>query len=221
MKKILFLALLVPTICFSQRIDIPIEFVRNNLNDSGVPNVNYKGSPYLNKEFVEGKVTVNNDMTYNREIRYNAYSDIFEFKDENNEIKTLQKSNIVTVKIEGKFFEMYDYLSNNSAKEGYFEKLNRNGKTILLKQHHKKFIDAVKANSSYQEDTPAKFVLNTSYFVKKDELSPAIKIILKKKNILRVLKDKEVSIKEYISKKKPNFKNEQEVAQLFDYYNSL
>lgn len=221
MKKILFLALLVPTLCFSQRIEIPYEFVRNNLNETNIPNVKYQGSPYLNKEFVEGKVTVNNDMTYNREIRYNAYSDFFEFKDEKDEIKSLQKSAIVTVIIEGKFFELYDYLSNNTSKEGYFEKLNRSGNTILLKQYSKKFIDAVKANSGYQEDKPAKFVLNETYFVKKDELSPAIKIILKKKNILRVLNDKEVLIKEYISKKKPNFKNEQEVAQLFDYYNSL
>ena len=160
-------------------------------------------------------------MTYNREIRYNAYSDFFEFKDEKDEIKSLQKSAIVTVIIEGKFFELYDYLSNNTSKEGYFEKLNRNGKTILLKQYSKKFIDAVKANSGYQEDKPAKFVLNETYFIKKNELSPAIKIILKKKNILRLLNDKEVLIKEYISKKKPNFKNEQEIAQLFDYYNSL
>ena len=221
MKIIVFLVLLLPVIGFSQRVDLPIEFYRNSLNESQLPNIQYQGNPYLNEEFVEGVITVNNELSYKKQLRYNAYSDLFELRNDQNQINALLKSTNVTVLIDNSLFELNDYLLNNAIKEGYFEKLNRKGKTILLKQFRKKFIDIVKAKSSYQSDSPAKFVLDKSYFIKKNELSPAIKIILKKKSILSVLKDQEILIKEYMSKNKLNLKNEQEVVQLFDYYNSL
>jgi hypothetical protein len=221
MKTVVFLVLLLPVIGFSQRVELPIEFYRNSLNANQLSNKQYQGNPYLNEEFVEGKITVDNELNYKKQLRYNAYSDIFELRGDDNQINALLRSTNVTVLIDNSLFALNDYLLNNAIKEGYFEKLNRNGKTILLKQYSKKFIDVVKAKSSYQSDSPAKFVLDKSYFIKKNEVSPAIKIILKKKNILSVLNDKEILIKEYISKNKLNLKNEQDVVQLFDYYNSL
>lgn len=221
MKIVVFLVLLLPVIGFSQRVELPVEFYRNSLNERQLPNKQYQGSPYLNEEFVEGKITVDNELNYKKQLRYNAYSDIFELRGDDNQINALLRSTNVTVLIDNSMFELIDYLLNNEVKEGYFEKLNRKGKTILLKQYRKKFIDIVKAKSSYQSDSPAKFVLDKSYFIKMNEVSPAVKIILKKKNILSVLSDKGILVKEYISKNKLNLKNEQEVVQLFDYYNSL
>ena len=221
MKIVVFLVLLLPAIGFSQRVELPIEFYRNSLNERQLPNIQYQGNPYLNEEFVEGKITVDNELNYKKQLRYNAYSDIFELRDDQNQINSLLRSSNVTILIDNSLFELNDYLLNDEIKVGYFEKLNRNGKRILLKQYRKKFIDMVKAKSSYQSDSPAKFVLDESYFIKKNEASPAVKIILKKKNILSVLSDKEILVKEYISKNKLKLKNEQEVVQLFDYYNSL
>ena len=221
MKIVVFLVLFVPVLCFSQRVELPIEFFRNSLNESQVPNKQYKGSPYLNEEFVEGKITVENDTNYKKQLRYNAYSDIFELRTADNQIKSLLKSANVTVLLDNSLFEIYDYLFNNSIKEGYFEKLNRNGEIILLKQYRKKFIDIVKAKSSYQSDEPAKFVLGKTYYIKKSKLSPATIIILKKKNILLLLQEKEILVKKYISEKGLKLKNEQDVVQLIDYYNSL
>ncbi len=60
MKKIVFLWLLAPLFCFGQKVELPVVFVRSSLLNKDVPSVQYKGSPYLNKEFVLGKIIVDN-----------------------------------------------------------------------------------------------------------------------------------------------------------------
>jgi len=218
MKKIVFLWLLAPLFCFGQKVELPVVFVRSSLLNKDVPSVQYKGSPYLNKEFVLGKIIVDNSKSFEMKLRYNAYADVFELQN-NNQINTLIKSSNTKVFLEKKLFEIYEYLDKSSKKEGYFENLNINDEVILLKRSRKKFTDVVKSQSGYAEDKPAKFTLEIVYYIKRDKFLPAIEIKLNKKSILKALNDKEKSLKNYIKKHKLKLKKERDVVQLFEYYN--
>ena len=55
-----------------------------------------EGSPYLNKEFVEGTIYTNQKNQYNNiPIRYNIYTDELEYRTPDNQILTLATPQIV------------------------------------------------------------------------------------------------------------------------------
>lgn len=86
--------------------------------------VDYKyvqGSCYLNEKFIDGRITLNTGQTFESPIRYDIFADQIEYKNEANEIFTVQNSEIIrTVYIDSlqiKYFEPGDF---ENAK-GFYE----------------------------------------------------------------------------------------------------
>lgn len=220
MRRITFLLVLFQFFSFAQKIDLPTEYIRNQSIKSRFSTIQYEGSPYLNEQFVDAEVIVDGKDHFTKKLRYDAYSDVFELQENNNEITGLIKSANVAILMDNNLYELYKYLDDGVEKEGYFINLTKKKGLKLLKNERKKFIEAVKAESGYDKDKPAKFVYVKNYFLKKEGLA-AVEMRLKKKSILKLLNDKEKLINSYIKKHKLKLKDEKEMIQLIDYYNTL
>jgi|FLOH01.1.fsa_nt_gi hypothetical protein len=203
-------------------VELPTDFIRNEILKKNKIDGVFKGSPYLNEVFLYGDIIVDNTKVYKNKLRFNAFSDAFEIQSEDNKITGLNKSFNVTVLLYGRLYQLYNYKDKSSEKTGYFQNLNPNGKNVsLLRKDIKKFIEAKKAISSYSENKPAKFVLETRYFIKQNNVSPIVEIKLNSKTILEHLKNHSKLLKVFIKKNKLKLKNENEVVRLFNYYNTL
>jgi hypothetical protein len=224
MKSVFSIVLVLTSLLgFSQtQVELPTDFIKNELLKDNTNKTNYKGSPYLNETFYYGKVFVDKTKIYQSKLRYNAFSDVFEIQDNVNSITALIKSKNVTVFLNRNLYTLYLYLDNGREKLGYFVNLNPTAKKIsLLKKDKKKFIEAKKAISSYSEGKPAKFVLERTYYIKEVNKKPILLQKLSKKSILSVLKENKKAVSNYIKKRKLNLKKEKDVTELFNFYNSL
>jgi len=102
--SLLFLILIISaTKVFAQsnNIHYPDEFFKfgNVVSESSrgiIEEKDIEGSPYLNKEFVEGTIYTNQKNQYNNiPIRYNIYTDELEYRTPDNQILTLATPQIV------------------------------------------------------------------------------------------------------------------------------
>lgn len=221
LKKIVFFVALLPMLLVAQRrVEVPAQYVNNHSQSVFDKGIKYQGSPYLDKKFVVGKVILNNSKIINTELRYNAYSDNFEFYNKD-VIVSLLKIDGTKVELAGKIFVLKSLKSEKSTSKNYYQKLTDKGRLNLYKKYYKKFIDAKKAKSSYSSDKPAKFELVTSYLIEKQGNEGLQLLQLKKKAIFLLMKDKESDIKKYFKSEKLKLSKEKDIVKLFNYYNSL
>ncbi|MEP1894268.1 MAG: hypothetical protein ABJJ14_21470, partial [Cyclobacteriaceae bacterium] len=101
----------------------------------------------------------------------------------------------------------------------YLQVLVQGDKMKLLKESYTDFIPGT-ASKGYVAAEPPKYVAKANFYVQPDGEAPyAIKA--KKKEILKVLSDKEDEIKDFISTNSLNIKEERGLMQVFDYYNLI
>jgi len=207
---------------FSQdgRIQIPAEYVRQHLMGNNKLPDNIQGSPYVADSFLPGQVLINDNEPFRALLRYNAYLDEIQMKDDQNKTISLLKRNYIRARIVDDFYVIVDYIdSNGNKKQGYMVKVEE-GNASLYRQNKKLFIEAKEATSSYGKDHPAKLVEKITYFLKKkDGLLTEMKF--KKKEILKMLGDKDSELKKYILESNLKLKNETEVVQLIKHYNGI
>jgi hypothetical protein len=208
------------TLSYAQNITLPTEYMNTTTYgglNSNIP-ANVQGSPYVNEEFVIGKVFVRDDAPYNGVLRYNAYSDGIEMKTAEGVI-TLLKRDYLKATIDGKLYLIENYKKDGAIRKAYFVELNK-GKARLLLRQAKKFVAARAASSSYSQDKPAKFEDEISYYII-TEGNAAIETRLRVKDVLAALPDHQKELAAYVKKNKLKLKEEGEVIELLTYYNSL
>jgi len=219
LKKTMYLALFIAsTAIYGQavNVDLPMDYMQNNASGKNSIPSNVQGSPYFNEEFLWGTVFIKEEK-YNADLRYNAYLDEVQAKSKG-QIIALLKRDYVRAEIGNQFYVIVDYMNNGAKKQGYFVELNK-GKTRLLKQQRKKFVEGRKAESTYKSDTPAKFIDQEDYFLKIGD-QPAVKVKLKKKELLAHL-GKEKEMQQYIADNGFKLKKVSEVIQLLNYHGTL
>ena len=210
-----------PVFVFSQRVEIPAEYVRNNIGIGMDTNIKYEGSPYLNEKFEMGSIFIKNLDPINASLRYNAFSETIEMIDDEMKITALYKNFNVDVKIGNRLFKLFKNVVEGKNKIMYYEPLNDSGELILLRKDKKIFVESKKAKSAYTKDKPAKFQLKRNYFIHDNNKSKIVELKLKKKNILSLLTNHKDKINDYIKSNKLKLKNEKDVIKLFNYYNLL
>lgn len=220
-----FLTLIAATLInssslFAQNIELPTRYVQNtNLGVNNIPE-NVKGSPYLNEVFSIGTVQIKSNEAYQAPMRYNAFNDEIEMKDGSQTI-ALMKRDYIKATINSELFAINSFKENGSLKQGYFVELNQGDAQLL---HRKKIIlkEGREATSSYSNDLPAQFDEQFSYFLKIGE-QEALPIKLKAKDILSAFKgdSQYQKLEKYIKENRLKLKEEQEVVQFLNHYNSM
>lgn len=204
---------------FSQSISLPIDYVRNSLvGNNNVPS-DVIGSPYFNDAWQVGTVNIgDNELT--KELRYNAYQDIIEFK-ENGSTAALLKRNNISVKILNTKYIIQSFQeSNGNVQEAYFNPLN-SGEILILRRFKKELKPAEVGLSSYQQDKPAQFIDKEYYYLKNKESDP-VEVKPKKKDILENLpKNKVIMAENFIKKNNLKLKSLEEIIDLLNHLNTI
>ncbi len=226
---IVLLVFLTPGISKAQRLLNLNDFYQNieginiYLDRINLDKKNYvAGSPYEQKDFVEGKVVQNDNTTYNNiPLRYNIYEDRIEYKHNNEIILYIDSPEKFKETIIGKqkyIFGKYTY--GEKTKTGYYELLLQ-GEVSLIKKKAMG-IKAAESEKPYVKPKPATFIKKPDvfYYLKEDN---SIYEIKSKKDAVALLKDHNDKLVSFIKKNKLRFKSkkEQNLIDLVSYYNSL
>ncbi len=174
-----------------------------------------KGNKYYESEFQIAEVYVGEKILRKYATRYNAYSD--EIEVESNDKKfVLSKSEDIRV-----ITKDYTYqFSNHKINKGYFIIFNKEKKTSLVLKAKKKIKEAVEPKSGFGSYVPPSFVKDYNYYIR-NFAGHLIPIKLKKKDVLKVLKDKEKEIEKFASSNKLSFKKERDLVKIVSHYNTL
>lgn len=180
------------------------------------------GSPYLNDEFVSGKIITTDSLLYkNVPLRYNIFNDDMEIL-----IGSSQDPRVITdprnylyFSINERSFSYYTYTERNSAQQGYFEVLNK-GYCQVLVRRRVIFEDREQARG-YADAKPARFEeMPDQYYLKFGDKIP-VEVRLRRRAILNVFGDKRQEISDFIRDQNLNFRNVDDLVRVADYYNKL
>lgn len=178
------------------------------------------GSPYLEETFKEGKVYVYGDVTLEKPMRYNAYISEIEIFTGEKQYAPLLKRAYITAEIGDKLFKMIPYNTDNDLQRvGYFNPLNE-GEAVLLYKPEIKLRQGRVPDTNYGRIVPPTYIDISSYYIKKGE-TPAQKIRLNKKEVLKNLSNYKKDLQNYISENDLNLRRESDVISLLEYYNTL
>ncbi|RKE99111.1 hypothetical protein [Ichthyenterobacterium magnum] len=195
--------------------------IKTNINNV---KSNVTGSPYLNEEFTPARIALNKEeRIYN--MRYNAYSDVFEFKNEKNEKYAINKSIkdvTITLISTGKVFELIDYKDGDFNKKGYFIHLSlKNDSVKLFKKNSVLYVPAKTSSNGYNKPKPAAFIKNSDKFYLRINDNPAILIPRNKKDFAKLFPALSKDILAYIKTNKIKTSKEADLLKLINYINSI
>jgi len=197
------------------RLNRAIEGMRENTYND------VEGSPFMPKEFQQGKIQVKGEGLYSSKLRYDMYTNVMQFMAKGIVYVIAFPEDIVFVEVEHVKFIYTPYLltpSGTNPKESYFIVL-MDGDNKLLARKEVLLLDAVPAKP-YTDPKPAQFSKkNDSYYIRKKNLS-AVKII-NRKSLISILEDKEAEVLDFIKKEKISHKNPEDLKKLIEHYNNL
>jgi hypothetical protein len=189
-------------------------YSRNDLKLSDI-----QGSPYLDEEFLSGKITTREGTVYtDLPLRYNGFTDDLEFQKGEDSYNIDPKVIVKRAEFGSSVLGCLEYYDGSKIKNGFFEILTE-GKAILLVRYTVKFIEkeAVKA---FAEPRPARFDEPVKDYYMSVEGAPA-KLITNKKGLLELFGSKKDEMESYISKNKLSVKKDDDLIKIVVNFNSL
>jgi hypothetical protein len=180
-----------------------------------------EGSPFLPKEFREGKIQIKDEGLYGGKLRYDMYANEMQYIAKENIYAVAFPKDIEFIEIEDLMFIYTSYLSAPSGsdlKESYFVVL-MNGNCKLLAGKEVLLLDA-EPEKPYIPAKPAHFIQKKdSYYIKKNDF-PAVKIS-NRKSLTGILEDKETEVLRFIKKEKISHNDPEDLKKLVEHYNNL
>jgi len=165
------------------------------------------GKKFLNDEFVEGVIIDFENESFDIPVRYRFADDEMQIH-HLNKVKAVYPSKIKQIifknRTDVKAFIPAEYLEKKVKNYGYFELISK-GKISLLKAYRKSGKDGVKTKVFYLES---------------GENNLATPISKKKSKVLNVFGDRKSEMAKYVAKYSLNLKDCEDLAKVFNYYNS-
>lgn len=181
------------------------------------------GSPYQNELYKMGTITVRNpEDTLRQEklMRFNAFTGDMEYLGQNNKAQNVLKRENIEIELEGKIYEIHPYKVNGVIYRGYFVPLNRGESLVLYKKPLKHYRKPALPEHGYEEARKPEYFDASEYYLQIAG-EGMVPIKLNRKNLLKSLGSKENALKSYISDRRLNLKNPEDVVALISYYNAL
>lgn len=206
-------------------ISLKAQFIQNLPDLQGKPlsestYSNVSGTIYLYADWVKGTVEQGNKISYKDvELKYNTYKDELFFKNpkDGSMLSFVLPVTSFSLAINGKIeiyrngFPAIDNFNTNSFYQVIFD-----GGIKLLFKSFKTLIEVKPYNST---TTEKKFIDNSVYYVLKDNVMTKFKPT--RKDFLELFNSKSNEIDAFIKKEKIDFKQNQDLAKVFVYYNTL
>ena len=231
MKKIILLLILcIPNGVFSQNYDISPDQLINSGNVLIERLKKYdgdaKGNPYLNKDFVYGKLVFNNGKEYDALIRLNVSEQKFEIKkDINSNPAAIQIDETVKVNIAKASYKLHSFnLGSNTNTIAILEECLILDKYALYYFPQKKLEMPSKSaipapTSGYTKPIRPEWKDDSAYLIFYNNKTYKLPTSHKKMLDLRLFDEK--LYKKYRKANKLNLKNKESLKGLITYFNSL
>jgi len=124
---------------------------------------NTTGSKYLSENYQSTKV---NKGDQNFQIRYNAFTDMMEYKSGSDILELIKEKNTHFTFQDGSVYELFQYQADGKSYDRYHKVLTDKNGIKVSKFQNIKLIPAKKATSSYDSDTQAAYKPNKEiYFI--------------------------------------------------------
>ena len=193
------------------------KMIESSISKNSLDISDIQGSPYLNNDFQTGSIVTTSNTNYNDiSIRYNIFNDEMEFKGNDNNIYSFEKSTIKNLFIGNTEYVFKAFSIKNSLRRSYFEVLTK-GTVTLLKQYHVRFEEEQPAKA-FADPVPAKFNrLRSDYFIFSNKEAQKFSGF---KDLSELLPDKRTEIEKFIKSKKLKISNEEDIIKVIDFYNS-
>lgn len=150
---------------------------------------------------------------------HDLHSDEIEYLDDKGNRMLFQRNEYMGAIIDSVPYRFIDYFERGNVKSGFFTPLNE-GKTILYLRNTKTIFYKTPENGYESFESP-KFVLKTSYYLKRND-RPAMPLNdLSRKEIFAVLWEHYSDLRKYARENKLRMRTEVEVIQVLNYYDSL
>ena len=226
MKKLFFLSML--SIC-SFFASAQISF--NSPDEAGInsfvtmnkdyTDVKASGSPYLVHDlFKPGAVFMKGEKQMDGEFRFNAYKGELEISKSETKYSVVLKRSYISVKIENTLYQLLPYKDiQDRVKVAYFNPENK-GEVQLLFKPEVKLKRGRTPQTGYDRYVPPKYMDASNYYVKVGD-EPAIKTGLKKKKILKLLKNHKDKVSDFIEENNLNLRKKEDIIKVLNFYNEL
>jgi hypothetical protein len=211
--KFLF-AFLLPFLTIAQNKDVSGRKINPyNVNITGMDRfVSQKpeGSPYFNKAFSLAKI---DDSEHKFAIRYNAFSDEFEFLNSKNDTLVLDKtSNYPKITFAGSnkkyvLVSYTDFTGKNHT--GYLIEQYQKNNWFFLKRERISFYPGKKAKTSLENDMPAKYNKEREDFYLRKPDGSIVEFPESKKQLSKLFPDKKEAIESFVKEQKIDFEYDQ------------
>lgn len=184
MKKLLLILLTLLAVDTVQA-QIFTEDGRYELFGKDDPNLNNaEGSPYLNDNFLPGKIFFKGKPDLPVQLRFNIYAENFEIKVDKGkrDIYTVRDWENATYEMGGKKFVSSRVDHNGRMIKGFFIEHFDGKRYKLLEKPEIKVAPPVRSDSGYSEDQPAKIKKSSSFYIQKDS-GEVVEVKLKQRDI--------------------------------------
>lgn len=185
-----------------------------------------KGSPFYNKDFMFGELELVDGSTVKGLFRYNIYDQELEIIVKRDTLIITDPTKIKNFDFSGKKF-IYSLILEDGKKTdfisgAYFETVNNGECKLLIKRRinlrENTFTDYYGGGGG---DGSQRYIPELTYFIKKSDDKPAVKLKKSKKFILNYFDDYKDEINDYISSQNLSVRDEQDIIKIIEYYNQL
>lgn len=179
------------------------------------------GSPFLTKNFEQGKLFFPDHPSISANIRYDMIKEEMQVLFEEDNYRVLHDG--ILLEINGIPFKKFSYLGEKGGTTllGYFEILSNKNKDLLLLQKHYKEFKRGRAEAAMQKGTPDRLVNKRDFYLKFSNSTTAKLVDKKLKNFLSLFPlETQNGIKAFIEDKNLNLKKEQDLITIVEFYNS-
>lgn len=168
-----------------------------------------KGTPYTNTDFQLAQIGEYKDVP----VRYNSYTDSFEFKQNGANYILPKEDNLSTIILQNRNKRFI--LSDVDGKKQYLEEVNKDAG--LYKKNTTIFKEFKKAATTYEQDYPPTFeqVPPKYYWIKNDKST----IEVSKKNIEKSFPESQKALKDYVRKNNLSYDREQDLVKILSFLN--
>lgn len=176
------------------------------------------GTPYVDDKYVDG-VIYYGDKSLTTSMRYNAYEDLIEYKQNGKAVVLDPSLTIKRIKFGSSTYITREYKASGKTKIGYFQVLDSGKLTLLVKQKVT-YLPAKKGGNLDGSDQVAQFKRSPDifYYILENGPTQEVENI---KSMIEVLADKQDELTQFAKKEKISPRKEKELIQFVQYYNSL
>lgn len=175
------------------------------------------GSEYIVEDYKSAKV---NGGSQTFQIRFNAYTNVMEYKKDNQDLILIKKDNTLVEFTNGKTYELVSY-TDKKGKEliEYLSVIKKTEKVTIYKLEKINFVEARSAVNTYDTGAPAEYKrASDTFYIKIGE--NVSELPTKQKEYIKIFPGKEAEIKAFFKSNKIDFKNEADLIKLATFLNT-